>query len=223
MVLQLSCGVKLTKFWSAGMSSIAIGWHFAYKARKVMRTQMKYIIFTCDGYGLPIAYHLQQEGNEVIVGQVINKKTALTKVESRSNGQEYPIDQKRRLNLYKNMVEKVPADLLIKRMKRIKNPQDYFVFFDFNDLFYYADQIRDLGFNGNFPNEKDRIFEVDRDAAKEFVNKYYPEMDITEKKEFRAISGAKKFLLSSKKVWVIKSKGRYGETLIPQTKDPEFA
>ena len=82
---------------------------------------MKYIIFTCDGYGLPIAHHLLQEGNEVIVGQVINKKTTLTKVESRSNNEESALDQKRRLNLYKNMIEKVPADVLVRRMKRIKN------------------------------------------------------------------------------------------------------
>ena len=184
---------------------------------------MKYIIFTCDGYGLPIAHHLLQEGNEVIVGQVINKKTTLTKVESRSNNEESALDQKRRLNLYKNMIEKVPADVLVRRMKRIKNPEDYFVFFDFNDLFYYADQVQGLGFNGNFPNENDRIFEVDRDAAKEFVYKYYPDLEITEKKEFRAISGAKKFLKDSNKVWVVKSKGHYGQTLIPQTKDPELA
>lgn len=184
---------------------------------------MKYIIFTCEGYGLPVAQHLQQEGEEVIVGQVINKRTTLTKFESRRNNEEYPLDQKRRLNLFKNMVEKIPADILVKRMKKIQNPQDYFVFFDFNDLFYYADQVRDLGFNGNFPNEKDRIFEVDRDEAKEFVNKYYPELEIAEKKEFRAISGAKKFLKDTKKIWVAKSKGHYGQTIIPQTKDPELA
>jgi hypothetical protein len=184
---------------------------------------LKYIVFTCDGYGLPIAQHLLEEGNEVVVGQVESKKSTLTKVESRSNGEEYHVDQKRRLNLYKNMIEKVSADILIKRLKRIKNPQEYFVFFDFNSLFRYADQIRDMGFNGNFPNEKDRIFEIDRDAAKEFVSKYYPEVEVTEKKEFRAISGAKKFLKDSKKVWVVKSKGQNGETLIPQTKDPELA
>ena len=73
---------------------------------------MKYIIFTCDGYGLPVAQHLQQEGEEVIVGQVINKRTTLTKFESKKGNEEYPLDQKRRINLFKNMVEKIPADIL---------------------------------------------------------------------------------------------------------------
>jgi hypothetical protein len=30
---------------------------------------MKFALFTIDGHGLPIAYKLQQEGNDVIVGQ----------------------------------------------------------------------------------------------------------------------------------------------------------
>src|SRR5581483_1773086 len=117
----------------------------------------------------PLAKHLMDEGNEVVIGQVEDMKSILTRAEKRRNGEESAFAKKRRLNLYKHVVEKLPADVLIRRMKKIKNPQEYFVFFDFNDLFYYADQVRDLGFHGNFPTEQDRLFEVDRDYAKDFV------------------------------------------------------
>ena len=47
---------------------------------------MKYIFFTYDGFGLPIAKHLQDEGQEVIVGQVEDFKSLLTRMEKRRNG-----------------------------------------------------------------------------------------------------------------------------------------
>lgn len=184
---------------------------------------MKYIIFTFDGAGLAIALQLLNEGQEVIVGVVENQKTTLTKVEKRSNGEESSLEKKRRINLYKNIVEQYPADVLIRKMKRIKNPKDYFVFFDYNNLFYYADQIKDMGFHGNFPTEKDRLFEVDRDFAKEFVKKYYPGIQIIEKHEFRSVRGAKKFLKDTKDVWVLKGKAQHSTTFIPDVNDPELA
>lgn len=184
---------------------------------------MNYIIFTFDGYAFPLAKHLMDEGNEVIIGQIDEMKSVLTRVEKRRNGEESAFAKKRRLNLYKNVVEKLPADVLIRRMKKIKNPQDYFVFFDFNDLFYYADQVRDLGFHGNFPTEQDRLFEVDRDAAKDFVQKYYPDVHFTIKKEFRSVRGAKKFLQTTDVVWVVKGKVYTAPTFVPTTNDVELA
>ena len=76
---------------------------------------MKYIIFTYDGFGFPIAKQLQDEGHEVIVGQVEDFKSTLTKIERRRNGEELSIDKKRRLSLYKNIIDRIPADLLIKK------------------------------------------------------------------------------------------------------------
>jgi len=184
---------------------------------------MKYIIFTYDGFGFPIAKQLQDEGHEVIVGQVDDFKSTLTKIERRRNGEELSIDKKRRLSLYKNIIDRIPADLLIKKMKRIKDPENYFVFFDFNNLFRYADQVKDLGFHGNFPTEKDRLFEIDRDAAKEFVKKYYPHIEIAEKEEFRSINRAKKFLKDTDTIWVIKGKAELSQTFIPTTDNVELA
>ncbi len=67
------------------------------------------------------------------------------------------------------------------------------------------------------------MFEVDRDAAKDFVKKYYPEVNITEKEEFRSINAAKKFLKNTNTIWVIKGKTETSQTFIPTTNDVELA
>lgn len=188
---------------------------------------MKYIIFTFDGSGLPIAQHLQDEGQRVIVGHVVDKKSTLTKKEYRSaEKEEGVLEQKRRLSLYKNVVEKIDADILLKKMKRIKNPDEYFVFFDYNNLFRYAQAVYDMGFRqGNFPTEKDRLFEVDRDEAKEFVKKHYQHIRNAEREEFRSIRRAKKYLRETNggTVWVLKGKSSDAPTVVPNTVDPELA
>jgi len=102
-------------------------------------------------------------------------------------------------------MKKTPADEVVKKMKEIKNPQDYFVFFDTNSLYKFADQVRDLGFHGNFPTQEDYLFESDRDKAKEFVKKHYGKLNIASKKEFANIPDAKKFLENTDEIWVLKS------------------
>lgn len=187
---------------------------------------MKYIVFTFEGEGLPIAKKLQDEGCEVLVGQIIDKKLTLTREEKHLNGEEVVKEQKRRLSLYKNLLNKEPAEVLLKKMKRIKNPEDYFVFFDFNNQFRLAEIVRSMGFTqGNFPTEKDRLFEVDRDAAKDFVRKYYPDIKISEKYEFRSIRRAKKFIkeMNGGRTWVLKGKVVEAPTVVPNTTDAELA
>ncbi len=184
---------------------------------------MKYIIFTFDGYGFPLAKHLIDEGHEVIVGQVDEMTTVLTRAERRRNGEEGQLEKKRRLSLYKNIIDRMPADQLLKKMRRIKNPKEFFVFFDFNSLFRYADEVKEMGFHGNFPTEKDRLFEVDRDAAKDFVIKYYPKIQLADKMEFRSVRRAKQFLKQSTQVWVLKGKVYEAPTFVPSTDNLELA
>ncbi len=189
-------------------------------------TSMKYIIFTYAGEGLPIAHKLQEEGQEVIVGIVEDRKTTLTRIEKKTNDSETSVEKKRRLSLYKNMINKIPAVKLLRQMKRIKDKDNYFVFFDYNNLFRYADHVKALGFTrGNFPTEKDRLFEVDRDFSKNFVKKYYKDVKIAEKAEFRTIRRGKKFLKENNgdKVWVLKGKNLWAPTFVPNTDDPELA
>ncbi len=187
---------------------------------------MKYIIFTYTGEGLPIAHKLLEEGQEVTVGIVEDKRMTLTKVEKRSNEYETSLEKKRRLSLYKNMLNKISAVKLLKQMKKIRDKENYFLFFDYNNLFRFADYAKSLGFiHGNFPTEKDRLFEVDRDYAKDFVKKYYKDIKTAEKAEFRTIRRATKFLKehNREKVWVLKGKNLLAPTFIPNTDDPELA
>lgn len=183
---------------------------------------MKYIFFTFDGQGLPIAFNLQNEGHSVIVGQVQDKADILSKVERESEDED-EVTKQRRLSLYDNMLEKVPAWELIEKMKMITDPQEYFVFFDFNTLFKFADEVKKMGFQGNFPTEEDHLFEINRDAAKEFVKKYYPRLNIPNVKEFSKVKDAIQFLKESNDIWVIKGKDESVKTYVPDTDDVELA
>src|SRR2546423_1701866 len=115
-----------------------------------MRRCMKYRIFSYSGDSLPIAHRLQKEGCEVIVGMVHDKKT----VHSEKKGLFQPEDpevKRRRLALFDGMVDKRPAEELILEMLTYKEPEEYFVLFDWNYLFQYAAQVAHLPFHGNFP------------------------------------------------------------------------
>src|SRR5689334_4387814 len=108
---------------------------------------MKYRIFTYSGDALPIAQKLQQEGCEVIVG-VVHDKSAIHSAEESEVRPEDAEAKRRRLALFNGLIEKSPADLLIREMRRYKHPEEYFVFFDRNHLFRFSDAIADMPFHG---------------------------------------------------------------------------
>src|SRR5216683_1541095 len=107
---------------------------------------MKYIIFTFDGSGTPVAQHLQLEGQDVTLAQV-NGINTLYPI-SEDSFTEARKDKEMRLSIFDGVVKKKPAEELIKEMKTYKNPQDYFVYFDTNGLYPFAEAIKDLGFHG---------------------------------------------------------------------------
>ena len=61
---------------------------------------LRYFFLTCDGIGLPIAYRLLKEGQDVTVCQLDTKE----KVEKKP---EDPEVKRRRLSLYEGIIEKV--------------------------------------------------------------------------------------------------------------------
>lgn len=94
---------------------------------------MKHRIFTFSGDALPIVRKLQQEGCEVVVGMVDDK----TEIHSAKEGDLRPENadaKRRRLALFDGLVEKRPADLLIREMQGYERLEEYFVFFDRNHL-----------------------------------------------------------------------------------------
>ena len=182
---------------------------------------MKYIVFTFDGSGTPVAQHLQMEGQDVVLAQVENMKSLASE-----NDQEYSEEKKdkeQRLSLFDGVVKKKPAEELLKEMKTYKNPQDYFVYFDTNGLYALSEQIKDLGFHGNFPTREDYLYEVDRDKAKEFVKKHYNKLNIARKKEFATIAAAIEFLADTDEFWVLKGNSDESNAFVPNVDDPVLA
>ncbi len=183
---------------------------------------MKYIVFTFDGSGTPVAQHLQMEGQDVVLAQIENMRSLSSEEDDEYNS-EGRNDKEQRLSLFDGVLKKKSAEELIKEMKEYKNPQDYFVYFDTNGLYAFAEQIKDLGFHGNFPTREDYQYEVDRDKAKEFVKKHYSKLNIARKKEFAKISDAKKFLENTDEVWVLKGNSDETNAFVPDVDDPILA
>jgi hypothetical protein len=183
---------------------------------------MKYRIFTYSGDALPIAHKLQQEGCEVFVGMV-DDKAAIHSADEGELQPENPEAKRRRLALFNGLVEKCPADLLIKEMRGYKHPEEYFVFFDRNHLFQFSEQIADMPFHGNFPAEADYLFEQNRDQAKQFVREYYPRLYVPDVKPFKNVIEAIEFLKSTEQLWVLKGQDESVKTFVPDVDDPKLA
>ncbi len=179
---------------------------------------MKYIIFTYKGEGLAVAYHLMREGADVTVGMVEDPKELGIGDDTEEN-----IFKTARHSLYSGMLDVVPAKYLIKAMAKLPNKDNYWVHVDFNCLFRYAKQIRDMGFKyGNFPTKEDYSLESDRAKAKELVEKYYPSVQIGEFKEFSKIEEAIEFLEETDEVWVLKGSNESAKTRAPRTKNARW-
>lgn len=183
---------------------------------------MKYVFITYSGLSLPIAYKLQQEGNEVIVGQIEDIKDYVMEEEARK-ATENEFNRQCRMKLFKNMVKLQPADRVIEQLKLVKNPKEYFIFFEENNLYRWADKVRDLNFEGNFPTKVDYLFEIDRDFAKEFVKKHYPKLYTPEVKEFTKAEDAVNFLKETNEIWVLKGKHDSAKTYVPTMNDVALA
>lgn len=181
---------------------------------------MKYIFITFSGLGLPIAYKLYQQGYEVMVGVIQDIQDYVMEGE---NTKESEFNKKRRLQLFQGMLPIVDAHVVVEKMKKITNPEEWFVFFEENNLYRWADKIRNLGFQGNFPTKDDFLFEVDRDRAKRFVKEHYSKLYTPEVVKFMRIEDGVKFLKDNKDIWVLKGQHDSARTFVPTVDDPELA
>lgn len=185
--------------------------------KKREKTFQKYILFTAYGEGLPIAWHLQLEGKDVVVGQVDDLLTIGCK--KPESAEKY----RRRWSAYSNMLNKQKAEKLIEKMEKIPNKDDYFVIFDFNTLYPYADKARKMGFtHGLFPTKFDYMLENDRSFAKSFVQSQYPDLKVAEMSEFKTIEEGIEFVQQSEEFWALKGNDPDAGTVVPITKMVEF-
>jgi len=183
---------------------------------------MKYIFITFSGLSLPIAYKLQQEGNDVLIGQIEEIKEYVME-EQAKRALEKDVVRERRLKLFRNMLKMQPAERVVEQLRLVKNPRDYFVFFEENNLYRWADKLRDLDFHGNFPTKEDYLFEVDRDHAKEFVRSHYQKLYTPEVREFTKAIDAINFLKDTNEIWVLKGKHDSAKTFVPTMHDIHLA
>jgi hypothetical protein len=180
--------------------------------------KMTYVILTAGWNGLSIAYHLQEEGCEVLVGEVQN-------LDDMKCGEiEKPEDKEERLTQYDGMLKKIPIDNLIKALLKVKDKENYFIFCDFNKLWRYSEILVKAGFtNGLFPLKEDYDFEKDRELAMQFVKDNYKEIKLIPSNEFKTVEESIKFLEENEGVYVIQSDGDHVNTYVPQTDEPEIA
>jgi len=182
---------------------------------------MKYFFITYNGLALPVAYKLQQEGHEVIVGQIQEVKDYVMEDEI-ENATETEFAKGRRLNLFKGMVDIRPAQEVIDILLK-DDPKGNFIFFEENNLYRWADKVRHLPLEGNFPTKEDYLFEIDRDLAKKFVQKHYPRLNTPEVKEFDSIESGIRFLRKTQEVWVLKGRDDSAPTFVPDVDVPDLA
>jgi hypothetical protein len=183
---------------------------------------MKYRIFTYSGDALPIAHKLQEEGCEVVVG-VVHDKATIHSAEEGALHPEEPEAKRRRLALYDGMVDRRPAEQLIKEMLGYEHPEEYFVFFDRNYFFQFTAQIAHMPFHGNFPTEADYLFEQNRDQAKQLVREHYPRLHVPDINAFDHVAEAVEFLKSTEQLWVLKGQDDSVKTFVPDVDDPKLA
>jgi phosphoribosylamine-glycine ligase len=183
---------------------------------------MKFIFFSFDGAIFPVAYKLQQEGQEVYVCQVVDGDAL--GVKTWISDKEAPENRKRRLSLYDGLLDKKTLPNIWEFMRKQIDKEQFFVFFDHSNFCKLAERALKMGYtNGLFPTTYDFEMEEDRKKAKNFVKKHYPDIKLAEVHTFKSVDDTIAFIEETDKLWVIKSDGNFGDTLVPDTDDIDMA
>lgn len=172
---------------------------------------MKYCFIAVAPYVLPLAKHLQDEGREVVMC-VIEDSTALGLGESK----ESPKHREERITNYDGVIEKKTLPQTMDFLSKIKNKDEWFLYFDFHDLYKISERCLDMGFHqGSFPTEFYHRLEQDRAFGKKFAKRYYPHIEVEDAPEFKTIADGIAYLKKSEKAMVLKSNGKNGRTVVP--------
>lgn len=186
---------------------------------------MKYVFVVYNVYPYPLAYHLIEEGHDVIVA--VAKDISELKIPGEISS-ETPEERKQQLSIYEGMVPKTSLPDLFKILDGAKDKDEYFFYFDYNDQYMLAERVLDMGFHqGMFPTELYYRLEKERSLGKEWIKKYNPRVKVPETVPettgFKKVEEAKQFLGDGKRIYVLKSNGKHGKTIVPKTDDPKVA
>jgi phosphoribosylamine-glycine ligase len=185
---------------------------------------MKYVFFLYDHYAFPLALQLKSEGNEVIIGMV--EKVKDLKVDGLKIS-ESPEDRKNRLECCDGMLEKKTQKEVMDYLSKAEDKDDHFLFFEHNDAHNIVEEVLKLGYrNGMFPTSLYYRLEKERELGKKVVQKFYDpkKVKVAEYFTFEKVPEGIKHIQDSKDtVWVLKSNGTLGKTVVPKTDDVEIA
>jgi hypothetical protein len=165
---------------------------------------------------------LAQEGRDVTVGIVRRLEKLGLKDEEPETAQE----RSTRLILYDGLLKKRSSESVMEMLRRVPRAarDDYFIFFDFNSMYNLAEEVIAMGFkHGLLPTEWYYKMEKERPMAKKFVKDNYPEIKVADSHGFARAQEGIKFLNETEGVYVLKSNGNHGKTLVPKTDDPQKA
>lgn len=177
---------------------------------------MRYVFFAQECYPYCLAKHLIDEGEEVIVATVVNK-SELQLPDPYSESAE---SRRNRLSLYDGMLKKQSVAKVMDDLKKVKRSaqDDYFFFFDYIDMFKLGEKIMRMGFRvGHFPTEFYFNLEKNRIFAKYFVQECYPKVKVAEAHNFTKVKDGIRFINEVDDIFVLKSNGKFGRTIVPRT------
>ena len=145
---------------------------YEYKCDIIYINRLHYVVFTFNFEGLSYATKLEQEGNDVVLG--------VLSLEDVGKKNDDPETEKKRVQNGDGLIKKFSSKEIIKMLKSIPDEEkkDYFIDFDFNWAPEVAQTIKDMGFDGLFPEEIDRQMEEERQLGQDMVKKklYRPEI-----------------------------------------------
>jgi phosphoribosylamine-glycine ligase len=171
---------------------------------------------------LPLAKHLQDEGYDVFAC-IINRAADM---ELGDADTEKNADHFERVTNHDGLVRKLSLSAAMEMLKAVpdKEKDDWFLFFDHSELYKLCDKVRAMGYNqGLLPNEFYYRLEKDRKFGRQFAKKHYPDLKFAQSVEFTTVEEGIKHLEEDEGVWVLKSNGNAGPTVVPHTDDPEQA
>lgn len=186
---------------------------------------MRYVFFTFNGYSMPMAKRLQDEGNEVLVAQIARPDSL--GIDGWQSQKEDPEVRRRRLSLYDGILDKKDAEKVLRDLAwdadRGRNQSATFVVADHNNLCKFAERVARLGYTGLLPDTSDYEREKDREASQEFVNKHYNgQLKVIESQSLKSAEDGIAIVEGSDKLWVLKSHGNLAETIVPKTMSLEL-
>lgn len=184
---------------------------------------MKYAFFTVAGYPLPLAKHLHDEGREVFACLIA--RTVDLGLGGEPDSERHD-DHFERISNHDGLVNKLSLADAMRTLAEVpaNEKDDWFLFFDHSELYRLCDKARAMGFrHGLLPNEFYYKLEKDRKFGRAFAEKHYPDLSFAQSLEFGTVEEGVAHLQENEGVWVLKSNGNAGPTVVPHSDDPEQA